>query len=120
MNILSVGTNRIVSQSMGGFILHLLPEYEQQIAQKKKSAAEIKKRQQEMKELTDEIQRQDFMKEKYNQLPKHHRSMVMTKAVEMLENDIATENMKLTDTLRKFILDANIITIMENEYNSTL
>ena len=103
-----------------GFILHLLPDYEQQIAQKKKSAAEIKKRQQEMKELTDEIQRQDYLKEKYNQLPKHHRSMVMTKAVEMLENDVATENMKLTDTLRKFILDANIITIMENEYNSSL
>ena len=58
--------------------------------------------------------------QKYNQLPKHHRSMVMTKAVEMVEHETAENDMKLNDTLRKFMLDANIISIMEKEYDTAL
>ena len=103
-----------------GFIMHLLPQYESDIDKKKKSAAQMKKTRDEMKKLNDEIQKQDLLMQRYNQLPKHHRSMVMTKAVEMTENDTDTTNTKLNDTLRKFILDANIVSIMEKEYDSVL
>jgi len=103
-----------------GFILHLLPEYESEIEKKSKTAAQMRKAKEEMKQLNDEIQRQEILMQKYNQLPKHHRSMVMTKAVEMVEHETAENDMKLNDTLRKFMLDANIISIMEKEYDTAL
>tara|TARA_A100001515_G_scaffold145036_1_gene151462 strand:+ start:1903 stop:2943 length:1041 start_codon:yes stop_codon:yes gene_type:complete len=103
-----------------GFITHLLPQYEEDIEKKKKSAAEMKKRKQEMDKLNEEIQQQDFLLQKYNQLPKHLRSGVMTEAKDMLEADANTTNMKLTDVLEKYILDANIIQIMERDYSESL
>jgi len=38
----------------------------------------------------------------------------------MLEADADTTNMKLTDVLEKYILDANIIQIMERDYSESL
>ena len=101
-----------------GFITHLLPQYLDEIETKKKSAAQRQKVKDEMNELNAEIEKQDTLMIKYQALPKHIKSLIMTEAKEMLETAIADKGMsRMSDTLDKFILDANILEIMERDYS---
>tara|TARA_Y100000004_G_C8947848_1_gene427119 strand:- start:331 stop:1377 length:1047 start_codon:yes stop_codon:yes gene_type:complete len=101
-----------------GFITHLLPQYVEEIEKKKRTAAQMKKVQDEMKELNDEMDRQDSLMNKYSSLPKHIKSLIMTEAKEMLETMIADKKIgKMTDTAEKFIIDANVVEIMERDYS---
>ena len=100
-----------------GFILHLLPQYLEQIDKKNKSAAAMNKVKDEMKVLNETIESQDRLMNKYLSMPKHIKSLVMTEAKGMLEELYKEKSIdRMNDTAEKFIVDANIIEIMERDY----
>ena len=59
-----------------------------------------------------------MMLSKYQQLPKHLRSVIMTEAKGMVDEIVAKNNMKIkSDYTEKFLLDGCLIEIMERDYS---
>tara|TARA_R110000744_G_scaffold173486_2_gene292236 strand:- start:6175 stop:7227 length:1053 start_codon:yes stop_codon:yes gene_type:complete len=101
-----------------GFITHLLNEYLDKIERQKRSAAVKSKKDDEIKELNEQLQKEEMLLVKYQQMPKPLRSLVMTEAKAMSEDVIDKTNIKITsDTTQKYILDSCLIEIMERDYS---
>jgi hypothetical protein len=101
-----------------GFITHLVNEYLDKIEKQKRSAAVKSKKEKEIKELNEELQKEEMMLSKYQQLPKHLRSVIMTEAKEMVDEIVAKNNMNIkSDYTEKFLLDGCLIEIMERDYS---
>ncbi len=103
-----------------GFISYLMPEYQ---THKDKKAKQKKHRElevQKQKERDAALEKEQMILNRFDMLPKHMKSMVMTKAKQGIEDHIRTNKLgKFGEYTEKFLLDGFIVEIMKNDFGET-
>ena len=104
-----------------GFISFLLPEYISSKEKVNKQKERLVKENKLMNERDDQIAKETMLLGKYDLLPKHMKSMILIKAKQMVDNemkDIKTN--KFSDYTEKYMIEGNIIDLMESEFGKSL
>ena len=66
------------------------------------------------------LEKEQMILNRFDMLPKHMKSVVMTKAKQMVDDYIADNKLgRFGEYTEKYILDGFIVEIMENDYGNT-